>query len=169
MRLPILKNTEKEKMIKKYIVKLIKEDRPALEKLVSVGKISARKITRARILLMTDENNGGGWPDTQIAKTLNVSIATIERLRKIFVNQGMNKAIHGNGRRKLSRQSGKLDKEKEAQLIALARSKPPEGHRRWTLRLLAAKMSELHYVDSISHVTISKVLKKRYTALLNQT
>jgi len=148
---------------------LTKEERYALEKLLSCGRISARVNTRSRILLMADTHNESGWPDTHIAKTLNISIATIERIRKAFVICGMVKAINGNGWRRLSKRSSKLNKAQEAQLTTLARRRPPQGYRKWTLRLLAMKMVELNYVDSISHVTVRKVLKKRYTDLLNHT
>jgi transposase len=145
-------------MAKKYIVKLTDEERSSLTKLISSGKTSARKINHARILLKADDSNGDGWSDGQIAEALDTSIPTIERIRKVFVEKGIEEAI--NNAKRTYQQPRKLDGVKEAYLIALTCSEAPEGHGRWTLRLLADKMVELNYVGSLSHETVRKTLKK---------
>lgn len=139
---------------KKYIVKLTEEERNKLEKMVSSGKQSAKKILRARVLLKADE----AWLDEQIAKALDVNVRTIERIRKQFVEEGFDSVLK---RRPSTRQYlRKLDGKQEAQLTTIACSSPPEGHVRWTLRMLANRMVELEYVDDISYQTVNRVLKK---------
>jgi transposase len=148
--------------MKKYIVNLSEQEREDLQELISKGKSSARKLMHARILLKADESEGGpGWKDEQICEALEVSISTIERVRKQFVNEGVDAAITrrpGSGFR-----DPKVDGEQEAHLISLACSEAPEGRVRWTLRLLAEKMVELEYIDEISYETVRKVLKKNVT------
>ena len=145
-------------MSKKYIVKLTDEERGSLTKLISSGKASARKINHAHILLKADNSNGEGWSDAQIAEAFDTSIPTIERIRKTFVEKGIEEAIE-NAKRTYQ-QPRKLDGVKEAHLIALTCSESPQGHVRWTLRLLADKMVELDYVDSLSYETVRQTLKK---------
>ena len=146
--------------MKKYLITLTAEERRLLRKLVRSGHAGARKITRARILLKADQHPGGpGWSDPQIAYALDVGVATIERLRKRFVEEGLEAALN---RRKDQhpRLRRKLDGHQEAQLVALACSPPPHGRERWTLRLLADRLVELEIVDSISYQTVRRVLKK---------
>jgi transposase len=141
---------------KKYIVNLTPEERRELEQLISSGTERARKLTRARILLKADE----GWTDRAISEALDVGTATVERLRKRFVEWGGIAAIE---RRKPRRQyKRRLDGDAEARLIALACSAPPEGRECWTLRLLAEKLVTLEGVDieSISYETVRTTLKK---------
>ena len=145
--------------MKKYIVKLSEQEREELQELISKGKSSARKIQHARLLLKADASeHGPNWKDEQISEALEVSISTIERVRKQFVEEGTEAAISrrpGSGYR-----DPKLDGEKEAHLIALACSKAPEGRVRWTLRLLAQKMVEWEYIESLSYETVRRTLKK---------
>jgi transposase len=137
--------------MKKYIVRLSAEERESLRKLVSSGKGSARMFTRARILLKADVGEGGpAWSDEKIAEALDVTIQTVERVRKQLVEEGLEAVL----RRR------KLDGDVEAHLIALACSKAPEGYTRWTLRLLAGRMVELGYIESISHEAVRRALKK---------
>jgi transposase len=141
---------------KKYIVNLTAEEREELEALISSGVAPARKLTRARILLKADED----WTDKAISEALDVGLATVQRVRKRFVEWGGISAIE---RRKPRRQyERKLDGDAEARLIALACSAPPEGRKRWTLRLLAERVVTLEAVDieSISHEAVRQVLKK---------
>jgi transposase len=141
-------------MAKKYIVKLTKEERAILKGIISTGKNSVKKILRARALLKADES----WTDEKISEALEVSLPTIERMRKHFVEEGLENVLKGRySNRQYSR---KLDGKKEAQLIAMTCSEAPEGHSRWTLHLLADRMVELKYVDSISHETVRQTLKK---------
>jgi transposase len=145
--------------MKKYIVTLEPEERELLQQLIRKGKAAARKLTRARILLKADSSAGQpGWTDEQIAQALDIHYTTVANVRRRWVEQGLEAALN---RRPPTRQyERKLDGEAEAHLIALACSGPPEGHQRWTLRLLADKMVELRYVDSVSHETVRQTLKK---------
>ena len=145
---------------KRYPVLLDSEQRESLIRLISIGKDSARKLTRARILLKADESEGAAaYADKQIREALEVSLSTIERTRKTFALEGLTAALTPKKRSWVSRQ--KFDGEKEAHLIALACSDPPEGHARWTLRLLVSEeMVELNHFSSISHECIRQVLKK---------
>ena len=147
--------------MKKYHVKLIDEQRLELQRLVNSGKESARKITRARILLKADE----GKTDPQIADALDVSVRTAERVRQRFATGGDsdNAARAAIERRPqpLRPQKRKLDGEAEAKLVMLACSQPPEGHGHWTLDLLADRMVRLNYVPApVSRDTIGRALKK---------
>ena len=146
--------------MKKYIVRLSGKERKSLKSLVSSGKGSARMFTRARILLKADVGEGGpGWPDEKIAEALDVTIQTIERVRKQLVEEGLEAVLSRREYiQKVSRK--KLDGEVEAHLIALACSETPEGYTRWSLRLLADRMVELGYVESISHEAVRRALKK---------
>ena len=130
-----------------------------LQAMLSKGKAAARKLTHARILLKADAGDGGpAWNDDAIAEGLEVGGATVERVRKQFVEEGLEAALE---RRKPRRQyRRKLDGDGEAHLIALACSQPPEGRSRWTLRLLADRMVALEQVDHLSHETVRQVLKK---------
>jgi len=136
-----------------YIIELDKEERRTLQTLTSTGKLSARKMKRAQILLKADE----GWKDKDIIEALNTSRSTVERTRKRFVEGGLDKALNEDPR---PGQRTKLDGRGEARLIALVCSDAPEGHVRWTLRLLADKLVELKVVDSISHEAVRQTLKK---------
>ena len=146
--------------MKKYIVRLSREERKSLKSLVSSGKGPARMFTRARILLKADVGESGpGWPDEKIAEALDVTIQTIERVRKQLVEEGLEAVLSRRTYvQKVSRK--KLDGDAEAHLIALACSETPEGYTRWSLRLLADRMVELGYVESISHEAVRRVLKK---------
>jgi Homeodomain-like domain len=145
--------------MKKYIVKLTDEERNGLEQIISVGKDAARKILHARILLKADESEERpSWKDEQISEALEVSLSTIFRVRQHFVEGGTDAAISrhpGSGIR-----DPKIDGECEAHLVALTCSTVPDGQARWTLRMLADKMVELEYIDSISHETVRRTLKK---------
>jgi transposase len=138
---------------KKYIVELTDEERQELRELISKGKLSARKVTRARILLKADE----GWKDKAIVTALDTSVATVERIRKRFVEGNLNKALNDDPRPGAKR---KLDLRGEAYLIALSCSPAPDDHDHWTLRLLADRLVELGRVESISHEAVRQYLKK---------
>ena len=147
-------------MTKKYRVTLTADERAELERLLARGKADVRKVKHAQILLKADEAEGGpGWPDERIAEVFDAGIATVERVRRRFVEEGLASALspYRGGKRIYER---KLDGEQEAQLIALACSPPPEGRARWTLRLLAQHMVELAYVGTLSYETVRQTLKK---------
>jgi transposase len=146
--------------MKKYKVTLEPEERQALHDLIAAGKAAARKLTHARILLKADAAEGGpAWRDEQIAEALEVSPATVERVRQRFVEQGLDAALDRKLRDHPARPP-KLDGRAEARLIALACSAPPEGRAVWTMQLLADKLVELEVVDSISDETVRVALKK---------
>jgi transposase len=140
-------------MPKKYIVDLTENEHSQLMKLVSSGKTSARKINRARILLLAAE----GKTDQTIVDALKVGVRTVERTRQRFVEEGLQIAL--NDRPRPGRQP-KLDGKGEVYLIALTCSDPPEGRERWTLQLLAGRLVEAGIVDEISGETVRQVLKK---------
>jgi len=150
-------------MLKKYQVVLSEAERKQLLVLVRKGKSSALRQTRARILLQADSGTQGlSWSDAQIHQALGVAISTIERTRLHFVQDGLEAALSG---RASSRHYERiLDGEAEAHLVALACSEPPEGHVRWTLRLLAHRMVELEYCDALSYETVRRTLKKTHSS-----
>lgn len=146
-------------MRKKYLVTLTEAERQQLQGLIAAGKAAARRLIHARILLKADQGPfGPGWSDDAIAEAVEVSRLTIERVRKLFVEEGLEAAL--NRRRPHRTYQRKLDGEQEARLIAVACSAPPDGRARWTLRLLGDKLVELEVVDTISHETVRQVLKK---------
>ena len=146
--------------MKRYKVTLTKEERQQLRALVTAGKAAAAKLTRARILLKADASPGGpAWTDQRIVEALDVGVATVERIRQRFVEEGMDAALSRKPQARPSRPP-KLDGRAEARLVALACSAPPEGRREWTLQLLADKLVELKVVESVSDETVRRVLKK---------
>jgi transposase len=151
-------------MKKKYIVTLTGAERRMLQEMLSRGKAAARKLMHARILLKADAGSDGpGWDDDAIAQGLEVGRATVERVRKEFVEEGLEAALE---RRKPRRQYERaLDGDGEAHLVALACQKPPEGRNRWTLRLLADRMVQLEYVEQVSYQTVRRTLKKMSLSL----
>jgi transposase len=145
-------------MNKKFVVRLSVEERGQLESLVAKGKTAARKLTRARILLKADCSSlGPAWSDEQISHALDLGAITVHRVRRSFVEGGLEGALV---RRRVPRRPRMLDGEQEAHLSALACGSPPAGRCRWTLRLLADRLVELGHVDKVSHETIRRMLKK---------
>jgi transposase len=143
----------------KYTVRLSVEERSALEGVVHRGKVAAAKRCRAHILLKADAGpEGPSLTDEQLATALDVSVKTIQRVRKAYVEEGLSQAIES--RRGTRERLPKLDGEQEAQLVALVCGPAPEGRARWTLRLLADKLVELEIVDSISVSCVHQTLKK---------
>jgi putative transposase len=136
-----------------FCVRLSEEDRTELNKYLRHGKSSARSLTRARILLLADE----GHSDEVIVEALKVSRPTVNRIRKRYCEGGLDFALYEKPR---SGAPPKLDGRVEAELTLLACSEPPEGRSKWTLRLLADKLVELEAVDSISHMSVHRILKK---------
>lgn len=145
-------------MNKKYIVRLTDGEREELTALVSKGKAAARKLTRARVLLKADAG-GPAWTDEKIAEALDVGRRTVENVRKRLVKEGLEAALNRKKRCRPPREKI-LDGEKEAKLIALACGEPPEGRKRWTLRLLSDKLVELDIVEAVSYETVRRTLKK---------
>jgi transposase len=144
---------------KKYIISLTAQERSDLEKLTKTGRTAAYKINHARILLKADSNQAGGeWIDREISKALNISVATIERVRERCVLEGIEAAL--NRREQSNRRKKIIDGSQEARLIAIACSEIPTGKNKWTLQMLADKMVELNYVEQVSRESIRQVLKK---------
>jgi len=149
-------------MTTKYHINLTQENRQELESLIRSGASSARTQTRARILLLTDENQKKKKGTKEIASVLMCSLATITNIRKKFVEGGLENALYEKAR---PGAVPKITGEIEAQLTLLACSAPPEGRSRWTLQLLADKLVELKLVDSISDVAVMNRLKKMNLSL----
>lgn len=149
---------------KRYKVTVTDEERQNLLALISKGKAAAHKLARARILLQADQGpQGPAWSDEQIQQALHVGRMTVERTRHAFVEHGMDAALHRQNRATPGNQ--KVDGNKEAHLIAIACSTPPQGQKRWTLKLLANKMVELEHFESITAETIRQHLKKMHFSL----
>ena len=144
--------------MKKYIVRLTREEQERLKDLISKGKALAYIIRHAHILEKADVN-GPAWTDARIAEAFLVHINTVADIRRRFAEQGLEIALNRKKRACPPRQSS-FDGGSEARLIALSCSEPPEGYNRWTLRLLADKAVELEIVDAVSHETVRKTLKK---------
>ncbi|MEN8243245.1 MAG: helix-turn-helix domain-containing protein [Chloroflexota bacterium] len=146
-------------MKQKFVVKLTKAERLELSELRSSAKASAGQIRRACILLQSDNSEEGpNWTYKAICEAFNVSSLTVYTVRKRYFEGGLKLALP---RKKPDRvYQRRLDREAEALLIAVARSEPPNGYRRWSLRLLKDRIIHLGIVDNISHETIRQTLKK---------
>jgi transposase len=146
-------------MRKKYHVVLAEAERKQLLEIVRKGAAPAVRQTRARILLQANRSKQGlSWTDAQIHEALGVAVSTIERVRQRFAEDGLEAALDRSPSQR--RYERLLDGAAEAHLIALACSEPPQGHARWTLRLLAHQMVVLEYCDTISYETVRRTLKK---------
>jgi transposase len=146
--------------MKKYVVTLTKDERDELTALTSKGKHKSQKILNGIILLSCDTGKFQKQhsKNEEIARVLNVSRRKIDRVKKRFIEDGYDIALNGEkGSRIYAR---KADGDFEAHLVALSCSEPPEGYARWSLRLLADRVVELNYIDSISHEAIRRILKK---------
>jgi len=144
----------------KYVVTLTKEERQELEAIKNRGKHTARKVINALILLKCDkgEFQTTRYSDPEIEKMLEVSNPRIWRVKKSFVEEGLEIALNGKKGNRIYKRC--LDGDGEAHLIALSCGKPPEGYSQWSIRLLADKMVELKYVEKISPATVCRTLKK---------
>ena len=141
-----------------YIVDLTEKERAYLLDFIKSGEKSARKLNRARILLLADENKS----DREIAEVLHTGASTVQRTRQRFVEGNLEGALNERPRQGRSK---KLDEKGEAILETLAHSKPPEGRKRWTLQLLADRLVQLKVVDSISYETVRQEVKKSELSL----
>lgn len=147
-------------MAKRYRVTLTSAERTELEALTRRGAHSSRKVINALILLNCDEGEASErrLANEAVADVLRISSRKIERVKKRFVEEGLEAALHGRqGHREYDR---KADGDFEARLLALSCSEPPAGYAQWSLRLLADRAVELAYIDSVSHETVRRVLKK---------
>lgn len=150
----------REVAVKRYVVRLSAEERARLEGLRSKGRIPARRLLKALILLKADVSDAGeGWSDSEIIRALDTNKSMVYGVRKQLVEAGL-EAVLSRKVRATPPVARIFDGETEARLIALACSQPPEGFARWSLRLLEEKVVELHIVERASDSTIGRVLKK---------
>jgi len=154
-------------MSPRYRVTLTKDERNELEALTRHGKTHARRFVHARVLLLCDAGlDGPAWTVSDTSEALGVTNRTVEHLKKRFVEDGLEAAIERKPRETPPREVI-FDGGFEARLIALACSKAPKGHQRWTVRLLADKVVELNIAASVSHMTVQRVLKKTNLSLIS--
>lgn len=147
-----------------YRVKLTKSEREELLALISKERVSAKKSLKARVLLKADSGDAGeSWSNDKIAKAFDISTKTVVRLRKQFVEEGLEATLNRKEYPKTRHQ--KLEGEEEAYLIALCCGDPPRGRAKWTLRLLADQLVALNIVESVSYETVRRVLKKTNLSL----
>ena len=146
--------------VKKYVVRLSKDERARLKELIAKGKSPAKHQLKARILLKADVSKGGeGWSDARIIDALNASVSMVYRVRQQLVEEGLD-AVLSRKPREAPAIAPIFDGEKEARLMTLACSRAPAGHARWTLSLLANKVVQLKIVPAASASTVGRVLKK---------
>jgi len=145
-------------MQKKYIVRLTVEERGELQVIVKKLKGSSQKVKRAQILLKADAD-GPNWTDQQIAEAFDCRRQTVESIRQRLVERGFSETLHG-AKPKVSRNRKLLTGDQEAKVIAMRLGAPPKGYANWTLRLLSRKLVELDIVESISHESVRRTLKK---------
>src|SRR6516225_2545807 len=145
-------------MQKKYIVRLTDQERNELVEIVKRLKGTSQKVKRAQILLKADAD-GPNWTDQRIAEAFSCRVQTVEKIRQRLVERGFAETLNGAKRDKPPTEK-LLNGEQEARVIAMRLGPPPAGYANWTLRLLARKVVELEIVDSISHETVRRTLKK---------
>lgn len=146
--------------VKRYVVRLSGEERQQLEAMIRKGKSPAQRLLKARILLKSDlSKDSEGWSDSRIIEALETSVSMVYRVRKQLVEEGLD-AVLSRKAPAVPAVPRIFDGEKEARLIALACSEPPEGYARWSLRLLESKVVEFGIVEAASDSTIQRVLKK---------
>lgn len=164
-----LEATEAKVSKKRYVVELSAEERKRLGELIRKGKSQAKKQLKARILLRADESPfGPKWNDSKISEALGTYPMMCARVRQQFAQGGID-AVLNRKQRATPPVPPIFDGEKEAKLIALACSQPPEGRAKWTLRLLESKIVELNIVDHTSDNTIGRVLKKMRSSLISRS
>jgi Homeodomain-like domain len=144
-------------MQKKYIVRLTDAERETLQALLKQRRASAQKVRRARVLLKADAD-GPDWSDVRIAEAFDCATRTVEFIRERLVTEGFEITLHGKPKSRTRRKL--LDGEQEAKIIALRLGQPPNGFANWTLRLLAEQAVTLEIVESVSHETLRRTLKK---------
>src|SRR3954465_401058 len=150
-------------MRKQYVVRLAEEERASLLTMVGRGVAPARAQTHARILLKANRGEAGPeWTDGAISTALEVDRTTAARVRKLYVTEGLETALHRKAPDREYRR--KLDGEQEARLVAVACSEPPSGQKRWTLRRLEDKWVALGVVDTVSHETVRQTLKQTFSS-----
>jgi len=150
---------------RKYTIDLSTEEHDRLSKIIKTGTTTARAILRANILLASDTHAVQKHSTTEIAELLHTTKTTIQTVRKAYAENGLERAIYRK-KRITPPVPAKVDGEVEAHIIALCCTTPPKGYSRWSVRLLADKCVELGFIDSISHMTVSRTLKKTNLSLI---
>ena len=148
----------------KYIIELTEADRKYLTDIVKKGNSPARTIMRANILLASDRGNNKHMTVAEIASAFNTTPTTVHKVRTSYVNNGLEATINRK-KRKTPPVPAKVTGDIEAHIVAMACGDPPEGYSRWSVRLIAEKCVELNYIDSISHMIVSRILKKTNLSL----
>ena len=149
----------------KYVIELSAEDKAKLTDIVTKGKSPARMILRANILLASDKRRETYMTISEISKAYHTTPTTVQNVRASYCERGLEATINRK-KREIPPVPAKVTGEMEAHVVALACGEPPAGYSKWTLRLLADRTVELGYIDSISHVTISAILKKTSLSLI---
>jgi len=144
----------------KYTIELSEADRKTLQAIVTKGKSPAKAILRANILLASDKGNKKHLTVAEIANIYHTTATTVQNVRTSFATNGLDATINRK-KRETPPVPAKITGEIEAKIIAMACGEPPDGYEKWTVRLIADKCVELNYIDSISHMTVQRVLKKR--------
>lgn len=148
----------------KYVIELTEAEKERLLEIVTTGKVPARTILRANVLLASDRNNKTYMTVAKIAEAYHTTPTTIEKIRAMYENEGLERVLTRK-KRETPPVPAKVTGEVEAHVIALACGAPPEGYEKWSLRLLADKCVELNYIDAISHTTVANILKKTNSSL----
>lgn len=149
---------------KKYVIELTDSERRELMKTIKNGTSPAKVITRANILLASDALNGKPLTVVEVAARFNTTPTTVQNVRTDYANMGLESALRRK-KRETPPVPPKVDGALEAHIIAISCSDPPDGYQRWTLRLVAEKCVELGYVESLSHTTVKRTLKKTNSSL----
>ena len=144
---------------RKYTIDLSAEEQNRLIKIIKAGTTTARTILRANILLASDIHTAQYHTTSEIAEMLHTTKTTIQNVRKAYTEHGVERTIYRK-KRLTPPIPAKVNGEVEAHIIALCCTTPPEGYSRWSVRLLADKCVELGFIDSVSHMTVSRTLKK---------
>ena len=148
----------------KYVIELSDKDRTLLNEIVSKGTSTARTILRANILLASDKNSKKYMTVAEIAEVYHTTPTTVQTVRTTFCEKGLEETLRRK-KRETPPVPAKITGDVEARVIALACSNPPDGYAKWTLRLLADQTVELGYVETISYVSIARILKKTSLSL----
>lgn len=149
---------------KKYVIELDSKERNVLTKIIKTGTSPARVITRAHILLASDVSSGKPQTVAEAAKRFNTTQTTVQNVRTAYAEFGLEGALYRR-KREVPPVQPKVDGNLEAHILSICCSEPPHGYERWTLRLIADKCVELGYIDSISHMTVKRTLKKTNLSL----
>ena len=150
----------------KYTIKLSKQEVEDLTAIINKGKHTSQAFRSAYVLLNCDRGEYSNDPsitNAEIIKILKIGDRTVDRIKKKFIEEGFESVL--DRRPSSQNYTKKMDGDLEAKLVTLCCSKPPEGYSQWSLRLLADKMVELNYIDSISHVSVRRALKKTNLSL----